>query len=370
MRRWFSLGCVIALELALAGLLFGSPQISLGQQGGDETLEDPLVRGAWLYEGNCIRCHGPYEQQRVGRGMSEDELSKAIEGGSGGCSTDWSTRYGGPFRSRDAKAVIEYILTWEALGQPPELPPLPPQPTSMPTTNPAAASDTGTPGAPFGTTHTPTPTPTLDPWLTTALESSDLALGAWLFTQHCHRCHLDYADARMGRSLDEKQIERTIREGKVGTSMPAFDRRLGGKFRVRELRAVVHYIVTWETLGEPPALPDLLLTPPTPDPADLLTIKPVVVLPVTGDVKRGARLFVQHCAACHGLHGEGGIGSQLAKAWPSPRPDLTVQSVIRDGVPGSPMPAWGQRQGGPLNETEVADLVALIMAWQPALPSG
>ena len=361
-RRWQAAAACLVVGAGVIVLLLGQPTASFGQQASDP-LDDPLLRGAWLYEGNCMRCHGPYQQERIGNGLDAGAIVEALEGGSGGCSVDWGSKYGGPLRSRDLKALALYMTTWEELGQAPELPALPPQPT--PTPDATATPVAGDMAAAQAASPTATPTPSLDPAVRIAIEGSDLALGAWLYTQNCHRCHLGYGDGRMGRSLDEKQIERTIREGKIGTSMPAFDRRLGGKFRVRELRAVVHYIVTWEALGEPPALPEALLTPPTPDPADLLTIRPLVVAPVTGDVDRGARLFIQHCAACHGLHGEGGIGSQLAKAWPSPRPDLTVQSVISNGVPGSPMPAWGQRQGGPLDDAEVADLVALIMAWQP-----
>lgn len=359
MRQWFSLGTVFALGIFLAGLLLGSPQVSLGQQGGDDALEDPLVRGAWLYEGNCIRCHGPYEQQRVGRGMSEDQLSKAIEGGSGGCSTDWSTRYGGPFRSRDVKAIIEYILAWEALGQLPELPPLPPQPT--PTTSPTAASDAGAPGAPVSVTSAPTPAPTLDPLLTTALESNELALGAWLYTQNCHRCHLSYDQGRQGKGLTERRINNVITHGKSGSSMTAFSMREGGNLTATEIRSIVAYVMAWEMLGAAPALPDGLFTPPTPEPADLEMIRGLSVPLVAGDPAVGAQLYDQRCARCHGLRGEGALGPQLAKTWPSLRPDLTIRSTIANGIPNTLMPAWSQAKGGELSKQEIDDLVAFLL---------
>jgi hypothetical protein len=66
------------------------------------------------------------------------------------------------------------------------------------------------------------------------------------------------------------------------------------------------------------------------------------------------------------LYGEGGVGSRLAKAWPSVRPDLTIWSTIASGVPGSLMPPWVKKQGGPLAEQEINDLVALILQWQTA----
>jgi mono/diheme cytochrome c family protein len=358
MRRWHAAAAGLAAGTALFALLVGQPTASFGQQASGDPLQDPLLRGAWLYEGNCVRCHGAYQQERVARGLDEDEIVDALEGGSGGCSVDWSAQYGGPLRSRDLKAIAAYLATWETLGEAPELAPLPPQPTPTPLATPAAAAGDSQSFEP-----TATPTPSLDPVVRVAIDGSDLALGAWLYTQHCHRCHLSYEEGRMGRSLGEETVERNIRQGKVGTSMPAFDRRQGGELRFREIEAILAYIQAWEMLGEPPALPEALFVAPTPDPAELLTIKPLAVAPVSGDPQQGARLYVQHCASCHGLYGEGGVGSRLAKAWPSLRPDLLIWSTIANGVPGSLMPAWEEKQDGLLSEQEINDLVALILQW-------
>jgi len=88
----------------------------------------------------------------------------------------------------------------------------------------------------------------------------------------------------------------------------------------------------------------------------------------------GARLFAENCAVCHGASGEGRIGATLAKDWPSIRPDLTVTTIIAEGIPGSPMPAWSQANGGPLTETEIDALVTYILSWQtggrPQITSG
>ncbi len=364
MRRWQAAAAGLAAGTALLALLLGQPTASFGQQTPDDPLQDPLLRGAWLYEGNCLRCHGAYQQERVARGLDENEVIDALEGGSGGCSVDWSTQYGGPLRSRDLKAIALYLTTWESLGAAPELAPLPPQPSPTPAVTLTPQGNNGTTA--IVTEPSATPTPSLDPVVRTAIEGSDLALGAWLYTQRCYRCHLDYAQGRMGRSLASAKLERAIRQGKVGTSMPAFDRRQGGDLRFREIDAIVGYIQAWETLGEAPALPEALLVAPTPDPSELLTIRPPEVAMVEGDPQQGARLYAQHCTACHGLYGEGGIGSRLAKAWPLVRPDLTIWSTIASGVPGSLMPPWEKKQGGPLAEQDINNLVALILQWQPA----
>lgn len=87
-----------------------------------------------------------------------------------------------------------------------------------------------------------------------------------------------------------------------------------------------------------------------------------------GDVELGARLFAENCAVCHGASGEGRVGATLSKDWPSIRPDLTVRNIIANGVPGSPMPAWSEANGGPLSEEEIDGLVAYILTWETGGP--
>jgi len=82
----------------------------------------------------------------------------------------------------------------------------------------------------------------------------------------------------------------------------------------------------------------------------------------------GAKLYAENCAVCHGPNGQGRIGATLAKDWPSIRPDLQVAETIRTGIPGSPMPAWSQENGGPLAADEITALVAYILSWQTGGP--
>ena len=59
-----------------------------------------------------------------------------------------------------------------------------------------------------------------------------------------------------------------------------------------------------------------------------------------GDLADGERLFRIHCARCHGIEGEGGEGSNLARARLrfSPAADALI-GVIGNGIPGTGMPA-------------------------------
>jgi mono/diheme cytochrome c family protein len=85
----------------------------------------------------------------------------------------------------------------------------------------------------------------------------------------------------------------------------------------------------------------------------------------SGDmVEKGAALYLENCAVCHGATGEGRIGATLAKDWPSIRPDLRVKTTIENGITGTRMPAWSQAKGGPLSDEEIEALVLYILSWQ------
>lgn len=86
--------------------------------------------------------------------------------------------------------------------------------------------------------------------------------------------------------------------------------------------------------------------------------------PVDPRIEKGARLYAQNCAVCHGPKGEGRVGATLAKDWPSIRPELRVKATIENGVPGSPMPAWSQKKGGPLTDEEIEAIVLYILSWE------
>ncbi|MBI5054562.1 MAG: c-type cytochrome [Chloroflexi bacterium] len=86
-------------------------------------------------------------------------------------------------------------------------------------------------------------------------------------------------------------------------------------------------------------------------------------------VKAGRDLYADNCVACHGATGEGKAGpalnsSELLKM----TADQTFFSLIRSGIPGTVMPAWGQTFGGPFTDEQVTQLVAFVRAWEPTAP--
>jgi mono/diheme cytochrome c family protein len=90
---------------------------------------------------------------------------------------------------------------------------------------------------------------------------------------------------------------------------------------------------------------------------------------VQDSIDRGAAMFVQFCVPCHGPDGkaEGRIGiplnteqNQTTDPVLGAQRDVVIHNTIQRGRTGTAMPAWGQTDGGPLNEQQITDLVTLI----------
>ena len=83
--------------------------------------------------------------------------------------------------------------------------------------------------------------------------------------------------------------------------------------------------------------------------------------------ERGRGLFLEHCALCHGDRADGrgvrrqGLSSQprdfTDAAWRERTSPRRVFSVIREGSPGTAMPAWKA-----LDEEQTWDLTAYLLA--------
>ena len=54
------------------------------------------------------------------------------------------------------------------------------------------------------------------------------------------------------------------------------------------------------------------------------------------------------CGSCHGLTMKGGLGPALLPATLADKDAQSLATIMRDGVPGTPMPPWGFE----LNEAE------------------
>lgn len=200
-------------------------------------------------------------------------------------------------------------------------------------------------------------------WAASAQSSSEdqLQLGAQLFAEYCAACHGPDGQGRVGATLakdwpsvrPDLTVKNIIISGIPGSAMPAWSNTNGGPLDSAQIEALTAYILSWQTGG---AANIIIVPTPTPLP-------PVTPVPnVTGDTVNGAALFQVNCIMCHGEGGQGKIGRTLAKQWAGVRPDLTIQNTIRRGIANTSMPAWGQAFGGPLNDQEINDLTAYILA--------
>jgi len=73
-------------------------------------------------------------------------------------------------------------------------------------------------------------------------------------------------------------------------------------------------------------------------------------------VERQASLdhLLRHdCGSCHGMTLKGGLGPSLRPEVMKEREEISLQAIILDGVPGTPMPPWRHE----LSPEEVAWLV-------------
>jgi len=102
-------------------------------------------------------------------------------------------------------------------------------------------------------------------------------------------------------------------------------------------------------------------------------------------VRLGRATFEEFCARCHGPQAQGGVveryvtpGVKNAKPADVPAPNLheiysrhpdedvatVAWTAIQKGRPPTPMPTWGVRYGGPMNDQQITDLVNYLLSIQ------
>jgi cytochrome c oxidase cbb3-type subunit 3 len=88
----------------------------------------------------------------------------------------------------------------------------------------------------------------------------------------------------------------------------------------------------------------------------------------TPEQKRGAQLYAQMCAVCHGPKGEGYKADQAPSLrnaeYLAAASNVFLREAIVNGRLGSTMSAWGRSSGGPLSDLDVAAVIAFLRTWQ------
>jgi mono/diheme cytochrome c family protein len=105
----------------------------------------------------------------------------------------------------------------------------------------------------------------------------------------------------------------------------------------------------------------------------------------TESVRLGKATYEEFCSRCHGDQAQGGTvkryitpGVKNAKPTDVQAPDLreihsrhpdedvavVAWTAIQKGRPPSPMPTWGIRYGGPMNDQQITDIVNYLLSIQ------
>ena len=187
--------------------------------------------------------------------------------------------------------------------------------------------------------------------------------GARLYTQHCAACHGSQGKGGVGVPLalpdflaqaNDNYLRQTIRLGRPGRVMPAFM-----QLSDAEVNAIVGYLRALAPAG----------------------MKPETAKAKPGDAARGAKLYGERCASCHGAHGEGGHGTGVTFSRPRDLPILAsalnnpgflqsasddfLKTVLVHGRRGTPMQPF-LKQG--LKERDLDDVVAYMRGFAAQPP--
>lgn len=184
--------------------------------------------------------------------------------------------------------------------------------------------------------------------------------GKQLFSEHCASCHGYDGKGGVGvplalpsflASVSDEYIMHTIRHGRPGRVMPAFN-----ELSDAQLQAIIDHVRSF--------------SPGTAKPKPSMAV-------IRGDAKHGKQLFGQYCAACHGANGGGGKGTGVTFSRPRDLPiiapalnnpgfliaasDAFIKKTLMQGREGTPMISF-LKQG--LKEKDIDDIVSYIRTFE------
>ncbi|MFV0278993.1 MAG: c-type cytochrome [Parahaliea sp.] len=184
-----------------------------------------------------------------------------------------------------------------------------------------------------------------------ALTPEQTAQAAANYQKYCALCHgedrqgyvNDNAPSLRSSSLLSSGLPSplglTIAYGRDHTPMAAYLDEVGGPMTIEEIKSLTYWL-----FFQQPGVQRIKLS------SDV----------VSGDVQRGAGLFAEHCASCHGADGEGVNAPALANTSALfHNSDQFIRYAIEQGRDGTPMQAWGGR----LSAADLDSLTAFIRRW-------
>src|SRR5580698_4478144 len=181
-----------------------------------------------------------------------------------------------------------------------------------------------------------------------------------LYKENCAACH--GATGKGGAALalanpvylavaGEDNLQRTISKGVNGKLMPPFAQSAGGMLTDQQVAVLAKGIL--QTWGTPNILAD--------------QNPPPYLATLAGDAGRGAQVFTNSCARCHGATGEGSsqgaqgkLGSIVDPAYLALISDQDLRSLMIAGRPDEGMPDWRTDSAQPLTDQQITDITAWL----------
>lgn len=333
------------LAIALGLYILIEPQRMT--QAAADLLDAQIAEGQIVYAENCAVCHNaageglganPALNTEAVKLMDYDTLYKTIARGRYNTAMPaWSVTDGGPLNDAQINAVIALIQygDWRKTQ--------------------IAVADMGlAPRVPLSVTVPITVLETI-----AALpDGAALAKGVELYAANCIACHgtngegsslapaLNDPVIRTERTTD--QLSKTIGLGSPGTVMAGWNQRLSSE----EIDALVTLIQRWDEIP-PEAIPQ----PPA---------QPIIVTEQL--LATGQTLYAQTCSRCHGTDGQGtrrAPALNVQSFFDKVTTDQAMIQIVTSGVPGTAMPAWGDR----LSVSEIEAIVAYVRSWEATAPA-
>ena len=293
--------------------------LALRAQGESETVSAAI--GKILYKANCVMCHGADGSGDLAPSLNTQAFltvvpdfylaSTLIEGRQGTGMPSWRH-----LSTEDVASLIAYLRSWQTRESRDEA------------------------------------------WHDRTVPRGDWDAGRYLFAGSCASCHGTDGEGATGPQLNnpaflriasDVMLREWITHGKENTEMRPF--RKGGQgiteFTERQIEDIVAYLRLLERSGE-------------------TEITRVAKSP-HGRPEKGARLYVNNCAACHGERGQGASGPALANReflrFASDGFLMATMALGRLGTEMRPVKRGPQSILG-LTSDEVNDLVAFLRSWE------
>lgn len=335
---------LLATQVIVFGLAFyiaNEPQRILAAQ--QTILNTQLDNAMTLYAENCAVCHGlngegigatPPLNNSALAAMPFDDLFKIIARGRYDTAMPaWSKDEGGPLSDYQISELVALIQSgdWQATGD--------------------RVVNLGlAPLIPFTTQ----PDPALLDAVGALPDGPVLQQAISTYANLCVACHgADGLGTAIAPALNDptvrvkttEELTRTITYGSPGTLMASWDKQLTAE----QIAGMVTLIQRWDEIptGAIPA--------------------PETAIPTTPEsLALGADLYAANCARCHGPEGQGTPRAPAlnVKSFLTSTSDQAMQLIITSGVPGTAMPAWGDR----MTTAQIQAIVGYIRQWEPTAP--